>query len=376
MKANKESIEYGHGTFYVRPAPSERYVSHTYATTAERTARAIYDALSRYLGNKYDRPSNYKRTVRIVRSYDSAIAIRLYDTDVLTFYSDGSFSMRTEGWNTQQTRETIDTFAPSVRGIRVGVTSIGGQAFVRFGQYGPSRYLEWMTGYHDRVHFGPRGKMTSTAIRQTFDNYTDAARYMNRQAYARRKAEKIARQERDVEYAIQRLRERTRSALDQRIADDIATARHHDKFAQDDYLRQLATDAEREYYDSVERDLPAGYLCKYLMGTADEPMSNWDGSRWSVGAWRHEPERFDGRLCNGLNASNTPQDAAGYVGHGSVFAFVEVAGRSAAGPRKSTHESMRIVAAWNVTNATNGDYLTAWHERTPDAGTITIGAID
>lgn len=46
------------------------------------------------------------------------IAVRFYDTDVITYHADGSFTLNTGGWHTQTTAIRLDTYNPA--GLRFG----------------------------------------------------------------------------------------------------------------------------------------------------------------------------------------------------------------------------------------------------------------
>lgn len=46
------------------------------------------------------------------RRSDGSIAVRLHDTDVVTYYPDGLIELRTDGWDTSTTQDRIDRYSP------------------------------------------------------------------------------------------------------------------------------------------------------------------------------------------------------------------------------------------------------------------------
>ena len=71
--------------------------------------------------------------------------------------------------------------------------------------------------------------------------------------------------------------------------------------------------------------------------------SNYDGSSWTVGEWRHGPEPTI--ACEGFNASRLIPDALRYV-KGTILAQVECEGAVIDSGDKVTCESMRIIQTW------------------------------
>ena len=71
--------------------------------------------------------------------------------------------------------------------------------------------------------------------------------------------------------------------------------------------------------------------------------SNYDGSSWTVGEWRHEKKPTE--ACVGLNASRFIPDALRYV-QGTILAKVEYKGAVIDSGDKVTCESMRIIKTW------------------------------
>jgi hypothetical protein len=339
----------------------------------------IYAALDKYLGDKQERPSYWKRSVRIHRcGCDDAIAIRLYATDVWRFYPAGfkdcdgrpvSCRMATNGWRTIQTRETINYFAPFIRTGRVMVDATRGFDLISFGLRGAM--YAWDKphgiGLDDTVSFGPRGAMWGRTIGAEFGSWESATREANRRAYRRRRDERIQREIRNLELALRALEDRDMPPFDaQMIADYSAAVREDEAAARREAAEAAAAiaAAEREYFNG------RGLKCKYLDGSADAPISRHDGSAWPpIGQWRDDSRNYRG-LCVGLNASDCPADAAVYVRNGSVFALVECDGRLTISSDKSTHERMRIVAAWDIGPADS--YLDVWAVRPPDVGTFIV----
>jgi hypothetical protein len=44
---------------------------------------------------------------------NDVVYIRLYSTDIVTYYKNGTYSFSTGGWDTRLTRKRIDTYGPS-----------------------------------------------------------------------------------------------------------------------------------------------------------------------------------------------------------------------------------------------------------------------
>ncbi len=73
-----------------------------------------YNQLNHYLSlgrNKDDRP--IANNTRVIRRSEHSIAIRLHETDILTFHSNGAIQFFTGGWKTVTTKDRINRFAPS-----------------------------------------------------------------------------------------------------------------------------------------------------------------------------------------------------------------------------------------------------------------------
>ena len=64
----------------------------------ERSVTPIRGRTVKPLGHR-----NKHHTMKIERREDDAIACRLYNTDVVTFYKDGRIGLKHQGWNTQST---------------------------------------------------------------------------------------------------------------------------------------------------------------------------------------------------------------------------------------------------------------------------------
>lgn len=77
------------------------------------TSATTFDTLDEWLGRKVDRP--YAHNTRAQRRGDDAIAIRLHQTDVVTFYRDGRVRVTNGGWDTPTTWDRIRGALPNVR---------------------------------------------------------------------------------------------------------------------------------------------------------------------------------------------------------------------------------------------------------------------
>ena len=51
--------------------------------------------------------------MKVCRRGPHAIAIRLYDTDIITYYSDDTFEANNGGWNTPTTSTRLNLFGPA-----------------------------------------------------------------------------------------------------------------------------------------------------------------------------------------------------------------------------------------------------------------------
>ena len=65
-----------------------------------------YLAANTYLGRKQERPC--ANNTRLRRKEDGSIAMRLYQTDVVTWYHDGTIRLDTDGWTTVTTKRIIN----------------------------------------------------------------------------------------------------------------------------------------------------------------------------------------------------------------------------------------------------------------------------
>jgi hypothetical protein len=65
-----------------------------------------YHAANTYLGQKQERPCANNTHLR--RMKDGSIAMRLHQTDVVTWYDDGTIRLNTDGWTTVTTKARIN----------------------------------------------------------------------------------------------------------------------------------------------------------------------------------------------------------------------------------------------------------------------------
>lgn len=71
-----------------------------------------YSELANFLGNKAHRPVKGKVATSIERLENDAIAVYYHNTAVITFYPDGRIRLKTDGWETQTTKERINQYLP------------------------------------------------------------------------------------------------------------------------------------------------------------------------------------------------------------------------------------------------------------------------
>lgn len=71
---------------------------------------ASYEWCQGFLSGEPER--NIASNVNIVRVNETMIGVRLYDTIIVQFYSDGTFSVDNGGYNTLTTAYRIDQFTP------------------------------------------------------------------------------------------------------------------------------------------------------------------------------------------------------------------------------------------------------------------------
>lgn len=73
-----------------------------------------YADAATYLGKKRDRPAGYSRgRTRIVRLDADTVAVRLHDTDIVTYHADGRIVLKTGGWKTATTKARMNEFSPA-----------------------------------------------------------------------------------------------------------------------------------------------------------------------------------------------------------------------------------------------------------------------
>jgi len=118
-----------------------------------------YKQLEHYLSkgrNKDNRP--IANNTRVIRRSPTSIAIKLHDTDVLTFFEDESIQLFTGGWKTVTTKDRINRFLPT------GFGYVHSERFVwyfRLGDWKTGKnylYQELMTITHDKKIIDDDGK--------------------------------------------------------------------------------------------------------------------------------------------------------------------------------------------------------------------------
>lgn len=69
-------------------------------------------------------------------SYGGSVAIRLHNTDVVTYHPDGRIILSTGGWNTNTTKDRLRKWAPVQVGTRKGILYVNAISAIR-GYYDP-----------------------------------------------------------------------------------------------------------------------------------------------------------------------------------------------------------------------------------------------
>ena len=69
-----------------------------------------YDSLRQYLNGKVDRPAPEVANNTRVIDHGESIAVRLHETDVITFHSDGRIVLNSGGWRTVTTKQRINSY--------------------------------------------------------------------------------------------------------------------------------------------------------------------------------------------------------------------------------------------------------------------------
>lgn len=102
----------------------------TYATATAAvpaTIRSYDEAARTQAGGKGDRRKLANNTYLVRREWGK-IAVMLHDTDVVTYYPDGSVRFDSGGWRTPTTKERINSYSPATVYQQVGIwlISFGG----------------------------------------------------------------------------------------------------------------------------------------------------------------------------------------------------------------------------------------------------------
>lgn len=117
-----------------------------------------YDQLEDYLSkgrSKDDRP--IANNTRVIRRSPTTIAIKLHNTDVITFFENGSIQLFTDGWKTVTTKDRINRFAPA----GISVYSERSIWYLRIGDWQSGKkylYQDGMVITHDRHITDANGK--------------------------------------------------------------------------------------------------------------------------------------------------------------------------------------------------------------------------
>lgn len=104
-----------------------------------------YERIAERLGNRPKR--KLANNTYLLRNEDGSIALRLHDTDIITYYPDGRTVVTTGGWPTMTTRERMSGMLP-------GDWAVYSESFKKHGEDAPTLYWEQPQGYFG--YGGPR----------------------------------------------------------------------------------------------------------------------------------------------------------------------------------------------------------------------------
>jgi len=93
------------------------YNNHPYSYSDPQSYNHLADYLSKGIrkAKTTDRP--IANNTRVIRRSDDSIAIKLHNTDVITFFKNGEIQLFTDGWKTVTTKDRINRFLPSGIGV-------------------------------------------------------------------------------------------------------------------------------------------------------------------------------------------------------------------------------------------------------------------
>jgi hypothetical protein len=141
---------------------------------------STYEQLAEYLlkgKNKENRP--IANNTRVIRRAENMIAIRLHNTDIITFYENGAIGLNSGGWKTVTTKDRMTRFTPR----NIGVSSDRGVWYVVV-QSDPDhplwddsnpRYL-----FEDGMHILPDGKVYDQNLKSIEVYDKEKAKELNR----------------------------------------------------------------------------------------------------------------------------------------------------------------------------------------------------
>lgn len=110
-----------------------------------------YGSAEVYLqGGRYpdDRPLEYE--TRLQRRSDDQIAVKLFDTDVVTYHADGAVELNNGGWETVTTKKRLNDYTPP----HIGVYQSDREWFLRVGSY---HSVQRIYDYQNHVTIRPDG---------------------------------------------------------------------------------------------------------------------------------------------------------------------------------------------------------------------------
>jgi hypothetical protein len=227
---------YKAGGFYA-PAPDSEViycgVGAGLVPARPANGRELYTALRAYLGSKHDRPSGYKRSVRLYHERNAGadtVCVLCHSTIVLRVSETGGIALRWGGWYTHTTHEVMNHYLP----IRYRV---GGLRYTSLTD-GSGREHEVLhnSGYAD---IGPRGRITTTGA--TFADFDAFRKECSRRAYRERKEEREQRQNWEHGYVTDALERLERAGHGSRFDDAL-------------FAWRLEYDAEQERERKAEQE--------------------------------------------------------------------------------------------------------------------------
>jgi hypothetical protein len=143
---------------------------------------STYSELAEYLTkgkNKDNRP--IANNTRVIRRAENMIAIRLHNTDIITFYENGAIGLNSNGWTTITTKDRMNRFTP--RNIGIGseksiwyVSIQEPDSDLPLWHIDSKRYL-----FEDGMHILPDGKVYDQNLKSIEEFSKEQEKKMNKE---------------------------------------------------------------------------------------------------------------------------------------------------------------------------------------------------